>query len=352
MIPKTMARILPSWLWSRESDSEVVISTRVRLARNLLNHQFPSRASLLERKRIFEEIRAQVMGLSACRGFECCNFASADGLDKQFLAENRAVSYDMLNLDGDRGVVFDKSFQSSVMINEEDHIRMQFIGSGCCAERLWEELDQLDTMVGNKLRFAFDSRKGFLTSCPTNSGTGLRVSFLLHLPGLVLTKTIDQTLQGVTQMGLAARGFFGENSQVAGNFFQLSNQATMGSGEEEFIESTRRIIQGVIECENAARDRILNEAEVEIEDKIFRSYGILQYARTLGVDELLNLASALRFGVESGIFNKTDKSCLNRMILMTMPAHIQLLDGKKQDKDKLNLRRAEMVQALLNGEGQ
>lgn len=347
MIPATMARTVPSWFRPLGKDHDVIISSRVRLARNLLNHQFPFRASLLERKRIFEEIRGEIMDLPACKGCECLNFAHADSIDTEFLAENRAVSYDLINLDGDRGVVFDTSFQSSIMINEEDHVRMQCMQSGYCADQLWEMLDQLDTTVGSRLRFAFDKKKGFLTSCPTNSGTGLRVSFLLHLPGLVLTKSIDQTLQGVTQMGLAARGFFGENSQVVGNFFQLSNQATMGAGEREFIKTTQRIIQSVIDCEKKARDRIVNEAEVELEDKVYRSFGILKYARTLSFTELLNLSSALRVGIESGIFNGMSIQSLNEMILLTMPAHLQLLDGKKQDKDTLNRRRAEMVHAFM-----
>ncbi len=342
-----MAQTVPLWLQPYDSKPGIVISSRVRLARNLLDYQFPSRASLLERKRVFERIQTELKSIPACEKYEYWNFAQADSLDITFLAENRAVSYDMLNLNGDRGVVFDESFQTGIMINEEDHIRMQCIRNGYCANDLWEVLDRLDTVLGHRLRFAFDANKGFLTSCPTNSGTGLRVSFLLHLPALVLTRAIDQTLQGVTQMGIGARGFFGENSEVVGSFFQLSNQAAVGAGEIEFIQTTQRIIDRVIDCEKKARERIMNEAELELEDKVFRSYGILLYAKTLSVNEMLNLASALRIGIECGIFLEMDIATLNQMILMTMPAHIQFLDGVGLDEEAINRRRAEMVHAFL-----
>ncbi len=162
-----------------------------------------------------------------------------------FLAEERVVSPDILSLDGERGVAYDSSRRINIMINEEDHIRMQCMDSGFKPEELWEIINDIDDLLGQKLHFAFDSKRGFLTCCPTNSGTGLRISFLMHLPGLVLTKAIDAVLQGASQMGISTRGFFGEHSEVLGNFFQLSNQATMGAHETEFIKNTQKIIKDV-----------------------------------------------------------------------------------------------------------
>jgi protein arginine kinase len=338
---------VPGWFSGQGDDSDVVVSTRVRLARNLARRCFPSRASLLEKKTVFEEVVGAAEAVTLCSPFEKVNFAHISRLEQQYLVENRAASHDLLGIEGDRGVISDASWCMSVMINEEDHLRLQCMAPGCNTSDTWEHIDALDNAFGEELLYAFDHQKGFLTSCPTNSGTGLRVSFLVHLPGLALTKTIDQVLQGASQMGVSTRGFFGENSEIIGNLFQLSNQATMGAGEKEFLESTHSIIMRIVDIERAARDRILKQAKNELNDKVFRAYGLMLYARTLTMKELLNLSSALRMGMECGLFDTYSIGRLNKLVIAALPAHLQLHFGTSMTEDELNAKRAEIVRNAL-----
>jgi protein arginine kinase len=236
------------------------------------------------------------------------------------------------------------------MINEEDHLRLHSIDSGFKAEEVWYRINLLDDLLGHYLPYAYDSRRGFLTSCPTNSGTGLRVSFLLHLPGLFLTKTIDSVLLGASQMGISTRGFFGEHSEVVGNMFQLSNQATLGACEDDFLQHTRKIILEVITHERTARERILNDAVIELTDKVYRAWGILLYARMLTISEFLNLASALRFGINAGIFKEITIHQLNRMTLTIMPAHLQLFRQKTITEERYDYERADVLREFIASE--
>ncbi|MDR2727888.1 MAG: hypothetical protein LBB56_02060, partial [Chitinispirillales bacterium] len=273
---------LPVWFHSDGPHGDVVISTRIRLARNLEGRKFPSAASSRDKQKIFNEAASVMCGVP--KGlfgseFELVKFGRLRKLEQQFLIEERLVSVDLLRAQGERGVASENSRRVSVMINEEDHLRLQGMGSGFRTFEIWEKIDLLDDYIGSRLKYAYDGRLGFLTSCPTNCGTGLRLSCLMHLPGLVLTKSIDAVLQGASQMGCATRGFFGENSEIVGNFFQISNQATMGAHEREFIESTEKVIREVVSHERKSRERLLRDARLELSDKVFRSLGILSNAR-------------------------------------------------------------------------
>jgi protein arginine kinase len=340
--------VLPAWFRPKAPDSDVVISTRVRLARNLHGHQFPPRASLMEKNSIFNEVSTAISSLAPFRNHTCVNFLGAPKLSQELLAEQRAVSPELLKLDGDRGVISDETSLLSVMINEEDHLRIQGLDAGYQPSEIWQRINTIDDQISEALNYAYDSRLGFMTSCPTNAGTGLRVSFLLHLPGLVLTKTIDQALVAASQTGLATRGFFGENSVVIGNLFQLSNQATMGASEQEFIDNTQKIIESIIECERAARRKILDNARVEITDKVWRSYGLLRYARTLTMEDLLNLSSAIRLGCETAIFGLVSLEDLCRLTMLCQPAHLQSFHGRAMTDEEIETCRAEMVRETLD----
>ncbi|MFP4164425.1 MAG: ATP--guanido phosphotransferase [Chitinispirillaceae bacterium] len=338
---------IPVWFDNSGPECDVVVSTRIRLARNLADRKFPLQASPKERKAIFRDIASAFQSSAQFKKFEVINFARLRSLDQQFLVEERVVSLDLLKAEGDRGVVCDISRRVNVMVNEEDHLRLQCLDSGFRAQEMWDILDMMDDNLGRKLKLAYDGRRGFLTCCPTNSGTGLRVSFLMHLPGLVLTKAIDSVLQGASQMGISTRGFFGEHSDVVGNFFQLSNQATMGAHEQEFIDSTQKIIAEIAEHERRARERLVNDASLELSDKIYRSLGILTHARTLSLSELLNLSSALRLGVECGLYEGTTVEDLNRMIVASMPAHLQIFHSRAMGETDLEVTRAQLARELL-----
>jgi protein arginine kinase len=341
-----MCRV-PAWFSGRGPEADVVISSRVRLARNLADLPFPGRASLEERSEIFEMARAVCPTLPPCAGFSVTNFTVLPRLNQQLLMEEHTVSRDLVDAEGDRGLMTGADSKLGVQVNEEDHFRLQALDSGLCAEGLLKSVDTLDTAMGQAMRFAYDRRRGYLTACPTNAGTGLRISFLLHLPGLALTKAIDQVLQAASHMSMATRGFFGENSEIVGTFFQVSNQATMGSTEAEFLAATEGLVRQVVSMERDARQRLLKDARTELSDKVHRAYGILRYARTLSVTEFLNLSSALRIGVECELLRGLSALDLNRLTLVIMPAHLQTLYGRQIEADEQAVLRAETVRGLL-----
>jgi protein arginine kinase len=339
---------MPAWFNSNGPEGDVVVSTRIRLARNIAGYKFPQRASSKDKQKIFIEASGALCNAIKNFDLEVVNFGRINKLEQHFLIEERRLSMDMLKAEGERGAVCDVSGRLSVMINEEDHLRIQGMDSGFRDFDLWETVDKVDNAIGKSLKYAYSDRLGFLTSCPTNSGTGLRISYLMHLPGLVLTKAIDPVLHGASQMGIATRGFFGEHSDVVGNFFQLSNQATMGSSEKEFIESTGKAIREIIGHERGARGRLLKDAPLELSDKICRAHGILCNARMLSLPEFLNLMSALRIGADCGIYKEHTVDDINKMIMVCMPAHLQVYISDKYEKfPELDVARADVVRGMF-----
>jgi len=338
--------LMPAWFGNNGPECGMVVSTRIRLARNLAEYKFPPHASTKDKQKIFKDVTA-VFKSGYYRDFVTINFGRLPKIEQYFLAEERRVSMDMLRGEGERGVVCDLAGRFSVMINEEDHLRIQGMDSGFHTADLWEVVNRFDDSIGKSLKYAYSDRLGFLTACPTNSGTGLRVSYLMHLPGLVLTKAIDPVLQGASQMGIATRGFFGEHSDVVGNFFQLSNQATMGASEAEFIESTSKTIKEIISHERSARERLLKDAKQEVSDKIWRAHGILSNARMLSVHELLNLTSAIRLGIDCEIYKDLTIDDINKIVMICMPAHLQVYMTDKGDYEDLDTARADAVRAIF-----
>ena len=340
---------MPVWFDNSGTDVDVVTSTRVRLARNLAHQRFPSRASLFERSAVFGDVANAVCQSAQSRisPFTVVNFSGIKRTRMQLYVEQRLGSPGLLSTEGDRGIAFDAERRMAVIINEEDHIRMQHIGSGMQPQALYAALDLFDDSLGEALPFAYDAGKGYLTSCPTNMGTGLRVSFLVHLPGLVLTKSIDQVISAATQLGISARGFFGEHSDMVGNFFQLSNSGALGQSEVGFIDSTAATIQKIVGFEREARARIVSDASLELTDKIFRAYGVLLHARTLTLHEFFNLTSALRLGIHTGLFDKLTIEQVNRLTLFALPAHIQVIGDRVMNEDEISVARADMVRKFL-----
>jgi protein arginine kinase len=346
-------RFIPPWFDGGGPDGDVVISTRIRLARNLSGHRFPAYASIAEKEEIFDKAAESFRGSGSSRRkpvceFEVINVGRIGKLEQHFLVEERVASISLIKGEGSRGVARDSEGKLSVMINEEDHLRIQGMDSGFRPQELWDMASKADDSIGKALKYAYSPRLGFLTACPTNSGTGLRVSCLAHLPGLVLTKTVDQVLQGASQMGVSTRGFLGEHSDILGNIFQLSNRAAMGLSEAEFIDSTCGTIREIINHERAARERLVKEAKLEISDKISRALGILRNAQMLGFAELLNLTSALRLGISCGLYDGYGVDDLNKIVMLGMPAHLQIyisgLDGAPSD---LDIVRADLARSFF-----
>lgn len=345
-----------SWLDAAGEHSEVVLSTRVRLARNLQGYAFGSRARLNDRLAVLSQVtgargRVPLLNDAAIR-----DLGELPVRLRQMLMERRLVSRELLGEghEGESrgaGVVLSPGGPLSVMVNEEDHLRLQGLLSGLRLRETWDLLDELDEQMGRELPYAFHPEFGFLTSCPTNVGTGLRASVLVHLPALVLTKEIGKVLQGLSQVGLTFRGLYGEGSEVVGNFFQLSNQTTLGKSEEDLVDHLDRMVRQVIHFEEQARQVLLRDAAAVTEDKIWRAYGLLRYARSLSFEEVMNLLSGVRLGVGLKLLPGLRVYSLNKIMTFTQMAHLEEAAGRPLTPIESDAHRAAYVRRVLASEG-
>ena len=344
------------WLDASGEHAGVVLSTRIRLARNLQGHAFGPRARVNDREAVLEQTRRAMAKVELLAGSTLLELPDLDHRTRGMLLERRLASRELL---GDvkvgpsraTAVLLAAQDPLSVMVNEEDHLRLQGLVSGLRLKEAWNLVDRLDEELGQELPFAYHHEFGFLTSCPTNVGTGLRASVLVHLPGLVLTKEIGKVLQGLGQVGLTFRGLYGEGSEVVGNFFQLSNQTTLGKSEEELIEHLDKIVRQVIEYEDQARQVLLRDAPQVTEDKIWRAYGLLRYARSLPFEELMNLLSGIRLGVGLKLLPELRVYTLNKLMIFTQTAHLEQAAGRDLPPAECDAHRAAYVRRILSKEG-
>ena len=346
------------WLDASGRSSHLVLSTRVRLARNLRGRIFGLRNSPEERETILTEILAATRDTPQLAEAMLIRLDQVDRSDRELLHERHLVSRELAGLEGGGDVRAGAGLlvqnRVGVMLNEEDHLRIQGLQSGLALEAAYAEADTLDSELGQRLAFAFHPQFGYLTSCPTNVGTGLRASVLIHLPGLVLTKEITKVLQGLSQVGLTFRGLYGEGSEVVGNFFQLSNQTTLAKSEVDLLDHLGKMVRQIIEYEEQARQILLRDAPAIIEDKVWRAYGLLRHARSLPVEEAMNLLSGVRLGVGLGLISDVSMYALNKLLVYAQPAHIAAHDagGQALSPSEINIRRASYVrQSLTSGHG-
>jgi protein arginine kinase len=346
-----------SWLEASGDHADIVLSTRVRLARNMQGHAFGPRARVNDREAVLRRFRESTTGSSVAARGTLLEMADVGVRARRILLERRLVSRDLLG-DADNGgpprgaaVLLTDHDPLSVMVNEEDHLRIQSLVSGLRLQEAWSMVDRLDEDLGQDLPYAYHHEFGFLTSCPTNVGTGLRASVLMHLPGLVLTKEIAKVLQGLGQVGLTFRGLYGEGSEVVGNFFQVSNQTTLGKTEEDLVDHLDKIIRQVIEYENKARQTLLRDARAVTEDKIWRAYGLLRYARTLSFEELMNLLSGVRLGASLKLLPGLRVYTLNKIMIFTQPAHLEQAASRDLPPTESDAHRATYVRRILATEG-
>jgi protein arginine kinase len=343
-----------AWLDASGPNSHLVLSTRMRLARNLANHVFQSRNSEAERERILESVSRAARDTVLLRRAVTFRLDQLDRTDRQLLHERHLVSKELAGLEPDGRVRAGASLlvqdRVGLMLNEEDHLRLQALHSGFAPEASYAEIDRLDAELGQRLPFAFHPEFGYLTSCPTNVGTGLRASVLIHLPGLVLTKEISKVLQGLAQVGLTFRGLYGEGSEVVGNFFQLSNQTTLGKSEHELLDHLSKMVRQVIDYEEQARQVLLRDAPTIIEDKVWRAYGLLRYARSLSFEEAMNLLSGVRLGVGMGLIPGVSMYTLNKLLVYTQPAHLAVASAVAVTDPELASRRAQHMRRVLDEE--
>lgn len=344
------------WLDASGPSSDIVLSTRVRLARNLQGTPFGPRAEAQDREAVLARVKASARKLSRFSGATSLELPEIAPRVREVLLERRLVSRELLG--GERAipqrgaaVLLSSKDPMSIMINEEDHLRFQSLLSGLRLHDGWDLVDRADDELGEDLPFAFHQEFGYLTSCPTNVGTGLRASVLMHLPGLVLTKEIGKVLQGLNQVGLTFRGLYGEGSEVVGNFFQVSNQTTLGKTEEDLVDHLDRLVRQVIQYERQARQVLMKEAPAETEDKIWRAYGLLRFARSLSFEEMINLLSGVRLGVGLKLLPELRVYTLNKIMIFSQRAHLEQAAGRDLPPLERDAHRASFVRRILASEG-
>jgi protein arginine kinase len=337
------------WLRGTGKESDIVISSRVRLARNVAGYPFLSRANLKQRKEIESLLRKTIIERNIARDVSYVNLNQATAVDKLFLVERHLISKEHAEGEGERGVAFGKSETVSLMINEEDHLRIQVIRSGFELKNTWDTIDKIDNILGESLNFAFSSRFGFLTACPTNVGTGMRVSVMMHLPALGMTKHIEKVFNAVGKLGLVVRGLYGEGTKVAGDLYQISNQFALGKSEKEILSIIESVIPRITSYERMARKTLVLESKDQLEDRIWRSYGMLKAARMITSEEILQLLSQVRMGVNIGLIDDIEMQTLNELFVLTLPAHLQKLQGCELDSAQRNVIRASYVRKRLEG---
>ena len=342
------------WLDASGDHADIVLSTRIRLARNVEGYAFTGRARDGERLRVLAQVREAAQGLPSLVKSVLLRVDELPQSDRQLLHERHLVSKELAAIETSSpvrtGAAVFLGDESSVMVNEEDHLRLQALRSGFAVEDAYAAAARVDRDLGRRVPFAFHSEFGYLTACPTNTGTGMRASVLIHLPGLVLTKEIGKVLAGLQQMGLTYRGLYGEGSEVVGNFFQISNQTTLGRSEDDLLDHLTRVVRHVIEREEEARRVLLRDAGFIIEDKLWRAYGTLRYARSLTFDEAMNYLSGVRLAVGLKLMSGLSVYTLNKLLIFSQSAHLAYAEGRALTESETNLARARYVRQALAAE--
>lgn len=345
-----------SWLDGSGPLAHIVLSSRIRLARNVLGVPFATRGGAGDRSRVLELVGDAWRDSPLGRGSVRFLLDELETGDRLLLHERHLISRELADApaarEGGSGAGVLLSGSTGVMVNEEDHLRLQTLRSGFALGQAYAELEQLDAALGAAVPFAFHPEFGYLTACPTNAGTGLRASVLIHLPGLVLTKEIAKVLQGLTQVGLTFRGLYGEGSEVVGNFFQLSNQTTLGKSEDELLDHLGKIVRQVVAYEEQARRVLLRDAPTIIEDKVWRAYGLLRYARSLSFEETMNLLSGVRLGAGLNLIPDVSVYTLNKLLIFTQPAHLAAFEARVPGDTEAGAARAHYVRRLLDDEAE
>jgi len=332
----------------REGPSnKIVLSSRVRLARNLATTPFPGWAKKSVRVETFKNIRNNVMEVEPMRDGFHAGMEELSTLDKQLLVERHFISREHAAKTAGSGMVLSNNEALCVMINEEDHLRMQALLPGLQVDKAWTAIDQFDTALESSLNYAFCKRRGYLTACPTNLGTGIRVSAMLHLPGLVLSEQINQIIQAVNKLGLAVRGLHGEGTEALGNVFQVSNQMTLGETESDIVERLNKVLLQIIDHEENARAKLLENKAKMVYNHIGRAYGILANSHSISSKETMNLLSLFRLGIDLSLFPGSKPALTEELFIITQPAHLQKTRTDKLSAEKRDILRANLLRDCL-----
>lgn len=334
-------------MWYEDKNNDIVVSTRIRLARNLKDTPFPMFMTAEQKKQSADKLQSAIVdgNSTIASSFEIFNMDDMSDMDKQAMCEEHLISDELTKRNGARALI-SKDKTMSIMLMEEDHIRLQIIMSGYKLEEAYSLADKVDDVIEENAEYAFDKDFGYLTSCPTNVGTGLRASVMVHLPALAMTNNLERVLNSAANLGIAVRGLYGEGSKTVGDLYQLSNQVTLGASEQDIIAKLKNITDQIIEYEKQARKTLAEKHKDIIEDRVWRAYGTLKYARKISSDEAKTLFSNVMLGINMGIIN-ADINVI-KMMIMSEPANVAKSAGKLIDADERDKKRAEMIRKMLD----
>jgi len=341
-----MSRDRGEWLSGTGPESDVVLSSRIRLARNLGGYAFPARLTAPGKRAELERFVRERLE-DAVPELEYRGLSELQGLEAQCLVERQLISKELQQGDGERGVAFTPCERLSIMVNEEDHLRVQVLRSGLQLSEAWKQMREVDEELESRFDFAYSPRFGYLTACPTNLGTGLRVSLMLHLPALVLSKTAGKAFKAMNNIDLAVRGFYGEGSQAFGDFFQISNQVTLGCSEEEIIRKIEDHVPQLIRRERNTREKLIEANRVNLEDRVWRAYGVLERAREMRSEEAMDYLSAVRMGITLGLIDTLSAETINGLFIEIQSGHLQRLEGRELEAAERSERRASLIRERL-----
>ena len=325
-----------------------IVSTRVRLARNIAGYPFPSKINAVQAGEIIRLVNTEANRASV---FNLYRMNDISRLVARCLMEDHLISADLIANTEFGAALIDEEERFSIMINEEDHIREQSILKGFNLKEAYEKINAVDDCIAARIRFAFDPRLGYLTSCPTNLGTGLRASVMMFLPGLSITKNLDSCVNAVSRLNMTVRGVYGEGSDADGFLYQVSNQKTLGVSESEIIQSVETSINHIVDTELRAREVLLRNNETELKDRIMRAWGVLTNAYTLSTDEFMRLTAFVKLGVYYGLIRVSDRARLEKLITEAQPANLINISGKQLDAAERDLYRAAYVGKTLRNLG-
>jgi protein arginine kinase len=337
------------WLRGTGPSASIVMSSRIRLARNLSPEVFPNKGGKKDLETVFASVEKAVGKINLFKGATLFRMNDLDQIDRQLLVERHLMSHEHASNPEGKGLLVSAEEVVSVMINEEDHLRIQVMRSGINLTEAWDIINAIDDALSKELNYAFLPNWGYLTACPTNTGTAMRGSVMMHLPALVMTKQINKVLAAISKLSFASRGFYGEGTQASGNFYQISNQVSLGHSEEDIIQNINGLIRQVIEQEEQARQALLVQNRPMLEDKICRSWGLLKTARIISSQEAIELFSMVRLGVDTGILKNVDNKALNELFIVIQPAHLQKIEGKKLNAFERDTKRAAVIRQKLGG---
>jgi protein arginine kinase len=341
-----------SWMSEDGPDSDIVLSSRIRLARNLKEMKFPTLASGEESGEVISHVKELLeQGCPSRFGpLELLKMEEIQPLQKRVLVEKHLISPNLAEHSPHGAILLSENEQVSIMLNEEDHIRIQCLFPGLQLSEALRAANEMDDWLEGGIDYAFDEQYGYLTSCPTNTGTGLRASVMMHLPGLVLTQQLNRILPAINQLGLVVRGIYGEGSEALGNIFQISNQITLGKSEDDIVEDLKSVVSQLISQERSAREALAKTSNIQLEDRVFRSYGTLANSRIIETKEAASCLSDVRLGIDMGYIKNISKNILNELMILTQPGFLQQYAGGPLRPDERDIRRAALIRERMKME--